>query len=307
MRKKGFVLLLLLIVGVAGYTFAQEEKGAMIDERFLKANEWLNQNNLSVTPSAEDAFVNDYILVFAEGLPSPTAKSKAQKRLTAQRAATTLAYRQLAEFLDGVAIVGDTLVKDAELQYDVVRAAVAGFVKGAQVIYQEYNADEESAIVMMKVGMTGPQSFGKTMYEKLLGDPNVKKTVTGEPKPSYKPEQPVTLDATYDGLIIDATGQDFRPALINRVFTPKGEVLYDPSKISQKVLVEQGCGEYTNTVDKAKAALGSRGVKNPLIVQASASVTASDLQVSSDDSARIFTANQKGGFLAEAKVAFVLK
>lgn len=307
MRKKGFVILLLLIVGVVGYTYAQQEPGALIDERFLKANEWLNKNNLSVTPAAEDAFVNDYILVFAEGLPSPNARTKAQKRLQAQRAATVLAYRQLAEFLDGVAVVGDTLVKDAELQYDVVRAAVAGFVKGAQVVYQEYNDNEESAIVFVKIGMTGPQSFGKIMYEKLLGDPNVKKAVTGEPKPSYKPEQPVTLDAVYDGLIIDATGQDFRPALINRIFTPKGEVLYDPSKISQKVLVEQGCGEYTNTVDKAKAALGSRGVKNPLIVQSAASVTASDLQVSADDSARIFTADQKAGFFADAKVAFVLK
>ena len=32
----------------------------------------------------------------------------------------------------------------------------------------------------------------------------------------------------YDGMIIDATGQAFRPALINRIFTFKGEVLYDP-------------------------------------------------------------------------------
>ncbi|GER92373.1 hypothetical protein A45J_0088 [hot springs metagenome] len=305
MKRKVFILL-FLIVGLASIAFAQQETvPSQVDQRFQAANEWLNQNNLSITTSPEQAFMNDYILVMAEGLPSPTAKSSAQKRLTAERAATALAYRQLAEILEGVAVVGDTLVKDAELQYDVVRTAVAGFVKGAQVIYKDYNKQEEVAIVMVKIGMTGPQSFAKVMYEKMLGDPEIKKTIV-EPKPVYR-HKPVPLDERYDGLIIDATEQSFRPALINRIFTVKGEVLYDPSKISQKVLVEQGCGEYTNSVDKAKAALETRGVKNPLIVKASGTVSPSDLQVTDDDAVRIFSANQKTNFLAGAKVAFVLK
>ena len=54
---------------------------------------------------------------------------------------------------------------------------------------------------------------------------------------------------------------------MNRVFTKKGDVVYDPSKISQKVLVEQGCGEYTNNVDKAKAALGTRGVRKTSVLE----------------------------------------
>ena len=305
--QKTLVIFLVVALGMLGYAVAQQETPAsLVDERFQKVNEWLKEESLTVTKSPEDAFVNDYVLVVAEGLPSATAKSPAQKRLTAKRAAMTLAYRQLAEFIDGVAVVGDTLVKDAELQYDVVRTAVAGFVKGAQPVFEEYNEKEESAIVIMKIGMTGPTGFGKTMYEKLVGDPDVQKGVL-EDNPSFKPSAPAALEDRYDGLVIDATEQTFRPALINRLFTPKGEVLYDPSKISQKVLVEQGCGEYTNTVDKAKAALGSRGVKNPLIVKASGTVSPADLQVSDEDAVRIFSANQKAGFLAEAKVAFVLK
>ena len=35
---------------------------------------------------------------------------------------------------------------------------------------------------------------------------------------------------SYDGLIIDATEQNFRPALINRVFTPKENWLLRPIK-----------------------------------------------------------------------------
>lgn len=229
MKVKAFIVLVFL-VAFAGLAYAGEDGTTAIEQRFATANEWLNKNNLSVTNSQEQAFVNDYVLVFAEGLPSQTATSPAQRRLTAVRAAEVLAYRKLAEYLEGVAVVGDTLVKDAELQYDVVRASVAGFVKGAQVVHQEYNEQEGSALVFVKIGMTGPRGFGHTMYEKLLGDPKVKKTIVETAKaPEYK-HRAVALEDNYDGLIIDATDQSFRPALINRIFTTKGDIIYDPSK-----------------------------------------------------------------------------
>lgn len=310
--KKVYAIVVSLILFTTGIAISQEQpsmpqpsSGAQLDERFQKANEWLNQNNLSITVTPEQAFINDYILVAAEGLPLATAKDAGKKRLTAERAAEIIADRKLAEFLNGVAVVGDTLVKDSELQYDVVRASTIGFIKGAQVVHREYNSQEEIALVIVKIGMTGPQSAAKDMYEKLMGDPKTKKALIEE-KPIYK-HKPVPLEEKYDGLIIDATEQNFRPALINRIFTQKGEVIYDPSKISQKVLVEQGCGEYTNNVDKAKAALEQRGTKNPLIIKAAGTVNPSDLQVSDDDAVNIFSANQKTGFLSGAKVAFVLK
>lgn len=299
---KKLIFLVLSICFITTLTFAQEDR---VSSTFEKANEWLKNNNLSITTSPEQAFLNDYILVAAEGLPSATAKTPAQRRLTAERAATVLAYRQLAEILEGVAVVGDTLVRDAELQYDVVRTAVAGFVKGAQIVYKEWNPQQEVALVFVKVGISGPKGFASLMYEKILGEPKIKKEVI-EPQPQFKPK-PVIVEEKYDGLIIDATEINFRPALINRIFTSKGELLYDPSKISQKVLVEQGCGEYTNSIEKAKAALEKRGVKNPLVVKASGTVSPSDVQVSDEDAVKIYSANQKANFFASAKVAFVLK
>jgi hypothetical protein len=108
-------------------------------------------------------------------------------------------------------------------------------------------------------------------------------------------------------MIIDATGENFRPALINRIFTLKGEVLYDPSRVEQKILVEKGCGEYTNSIDKARDALRRRGVRNPMVVKAAGVAGPTDLQVSEEDAVKIFSVNQKTDFLAGAKVAFVLK
>jgi hypothetical protein len=213
----------------------------------------------------------------------------------------------LAELLEGVAIVSETTVKDSELASDVIKTAVSAFIKGTQVVVQDWNEREGTALVIIKVGLNGPKGFASALYDKILAEPKIQKELE---KPVYT--QPVDVPppavaVAYDGLVIDATDYNFRPALINRIFNSKGEVLYDPAKISQKVLVEQGCGEYTNSVDKAKAALGKRGVKNPLVVKASGTVSSSDLQVADDTALQIFSANQGSGFMADARVAFVLK
>ncbi|MCX7966123.1 MAG: hypothetical protein N2596_05820 [Syntrophorhabdaceae bacterium] len=309
--KKTFVLILMFLLGFTGFLYAQQPPvDTGIDSAFVTANEWLNKNNLTITGSAaganyEQAFIQDAILVVGEAVAPAHITHPAQREIMAKRGAVVMAQRQLAEILNGFAIVGDTLVKDGMTQYDVVRSAVAGLVKGAQVVVQEYNKEKDMAIAILKLGMHGPKSFAGTLYEKMFSDPNLKKELKID-KPAFK-VKPVPIDDKYDGLIIDASEQNFRPALINRIFTEKGEVLYDPAKISQKVLVEQGCGEYTNSVDKARAALASRGVNNPMIVKAIGTVSPSDLQVSVEDASKIYTANQKTGFFAAAKVAFVLK
>ncbi|MBI5485364.1 MAG: hypothetical protein HY888_13040, partial [Deltaproteobacteria bacterium] len=198
--------------------------------------------------------------------------------------------------------------KDSELVSDVIKTAVTGFIKGSQPVIQEWNASEETALVILRVGVNGPKSFASVMYEKILSEPRIKKELD-KPAYTHPADAPAAAPSVtvYDGLVIDATDYSFRPALINRIFNSKGEVLYDPAKISQKVLVEQGCGEYTNSVDKARAALRKRGVKNPLLVKASGTVSPSDLQVADETAAQIFTANQANGFMADARVAFVLK
>jgi len=299
------------MLSISSMAFADE-----VDSRFQKARKYMNDNNLAITTTAEQAFVQDAILVMGEGVGKKGAE-KGQKRLTAITAAKVVAQRRLVEMLEGVAVVSETTVKDSELASDVIKTAVTGFVKGAQVVMQDWNEKEETALVIMKVGVSGPKSFSALMYEKILSDPKIKKELE---KPAYVPPPDIPAAAPapaaapvpaaagpYDGLIIDAIGYSFRPALINRIFNPKGEVLYDPAKISQKVLVEQGCGEYTNSVDKAKAALGKRGVKNPLVIKASGTISPSDLQVNDDTAVKIFSANQASGFMADARVAFVLK
>ena len=309
---KQFVLIMIIFALLAGTAFADT---IQLDASFEKTNKWLRDNNLTLTGSPSGmrddlaAFNQDVILFYGEGIANPEHRSPAQRELMAKRAAVVMAQRSLAEYLEGFALAGDTMVKDGMTQYDLIRSVVAGFIKGSQVVFQEYDRDKETAIAIIKVGLHGPKGFGTAIYEKMKKDPQLIKSLTevdGEPAPNYM-HKVEALDQKYDGLIIDATEQNFRPALFNRIFSTKGELLYDPSKVSQKILIEQGCGEYTNSVEKAKAALDARGVKNPLVIVASGSTTPSDLQVSEEDAVIIFSANQKGKFLAGARVAFVLQ
>lgn len=285
-----------------------------VDEVFTKTQKWLDEKNLTVTggPNGlrddQAAFAQEALVFFGEASGNPAHRTPGQREQMAKRAAVVMAQRALVEYLEGFALVGDTLIKDGMTQYDIIRSGVSGFVKGVQVVHTEYNAEKDIAIAIVKLGLHGPQGFASKMYEKMFSDPDAKKALKSD-KPAFKvdkAEQP-KLEEAYDGLIIDATDQNFRPALINRIFATKGDVLYDPAKVSQKVLVEQGCGEYTNSVDKAKAALATRGVKNPLVVKACGATTVADLQVTDEDAVTIYSANQKGNFMAAAKVAFVLK
>jgi hypothetical protein len=300
---------------MVGGAYAEDDISIQLDDTFVKANTWLSQQNLNLTgsPSGRDdnaAFSQENILFYGEAVASANPNlSQAQREMGAKRAAVVTAQRAVAEYLNGFALVGDTLVKDGVLESDQIRSAVTGLVKGVQIVVQEYSKEKDTAVAIVKVGMHGPNGFASAMYEKMFKDPELKESLTeldGKHASKFKAKVE-RLPERYDGLIVDATEQNFRPALINRIFSRKNELLYDPSKVSQKVLVEQGCGEYTNSVEKAKAALEARGIKNPLVVKASGTVSAADLQVSDEDAVTIFSANQKVNFLAGAKVAFVLK
>lgn len=282
-----------------------------LDDTFARVKTWLSQQNLTMTGGPNNtrddlaAFSQGELIFYGEAVGNPEHQTLAQREMMAKHAAVIMAQTALVEYLEGFALVSDTLVKDAVTKYSVIRTGVTGFVRGTQVVYQEYNREKDVAVAIIKVGLHGPKGFGSLMYERLLNDPDAKKALDSG-KPTFK-GAPVPLDTAYDGLIIDALDQNFKPALINRIFTAKGEVIYDPAKIGKKILVEQGCGEYANSIDKAKAALAAQGVKNPLIVKAAGSVSQADLQVTDEDALTIFSANLKSGFLAAARVGFVLQ
>lgn len=271
---------------------------------FVAATVWAEMQSapLLVTDTRQ-AFMTGSIVVKGEGAaPADRKLSAAQKRIMALRAAKVIALREIAEIVDGVAVTGETSVVDAAAQSDTVRASVQGLVKGAQTIKEAYDPLSEMAVVYVSVPMTGPNGVFGTLL------PQVIPMMPQQQVPVYQPPaEAAPVQVKYDGLILDVREQPFKPALINRVVTKNGEVIYDPTKVAQNILVERGAAEYTNDVGKAKALLGERGSNNPMIIKAGGLVKSTDVQVGPDEASSIFSSNQSNNFLEGAKVVFVLR
>jgi hypothetical protein len=299
-------LLMVLACSVCG----ADDLQLKVDETFARTNTWLSQQNLALTgsPSARNditAFEQGTLLFYGEAVGNPAHESPAQREIMAKRAAVVVAQRALAEYLQGFALVGDTLVRDCVARHDTIRTSVSAFIGGAQIVSQEYSRDRDMAIAVIKMGLHGPRGFASSLYEKMDNDPQLAKDLMSK-EPVFE-RSPIPMKDKYDGLIIDATEQNFRPAIINRLYTAGGEVVYDPARNGKKRLVERGCGDYAKSLEKARESLAGRGVANPLIVKAAGARNSSDLQVSEEDAVSVYSSNLKTGFLKEAKVAFVVR
>lgn len=254
------------------------------------------------------AFIKGSFVVKGEGVPKEGVTHHGQKELTAKRAAMVVAQRNMAELLNGVRISGQTTVKDAALESDLIRSSVEGIVRDIKPIYESYDPLREIAVVYISIGIDGPNGLTGQLLPQVM--PTISQPQT--PVQAYVPP-PVTVapppepPQPFDALILDIKEHQFKPALINRILAQNGEILYDPTKIAQNILVERGAGDYTNDVGKAKALLSERGSRNPMVVKVAGVVKFTDVQVTGEDAANIFTANQKSNFLEGAKVVFVLK
>jgi len=276
--------------------------------------------------------VTEPVKVFSEGYIKVIGSSEeGQSRYRAIRAATVVAQRDLLEVLQGLHLYGTTTIRDGMLQSDLIKTTVEGYLKGAMKCGERYDPNRGYAEVCLKLYIRGKGG----LYDIIL--PLMKeKNLLPPSGPAYQPKlipetigpsRPETMGKTevasipekpevkppseivnpHDGLILDVRGYNFRPALVNRILTDKNEVVFDPSKIVSSVLLERGCGGFTNDENKAKALLQTWGANNPMFIRAKGVVRFTDAQVGSDEAAAIFTHNQKTNFLAQAKVVFVLK
>jgi hypothetical protein len=234
--------------------------------------------------------------------PADETLGAAQKRIMALRAAKVVALREAAEVINGVTVSGATRVSDMGAASDEVKTTVDALIKGARVVREAYDPATGVAEVYVAVPLSGPGG----LYAELL--PMLTPLVPDEFRPYDEPAGPVSPETgVFDGLIIDVRGLDLRPALINRVLTENGYLLYDPSRVSTSVLERYGAALYTDDPDSARRVLRDRGSINPLVVKAVRVERSTDAVISPIDASRVFSADQSGDFLSRARVVFVLR
>jgi hypothetical protein len=85
-------------------------------------------------PDGPPADFNSVVTVVGTAAQDPSrARSAAQARLLAERAATQDGYRRLLEYIYGISVSSTTSVRDLVLSSDRVDSEVSGFIRGAIV------------------------------------------------------------------------------------------------------------------------------------------------------------------------------
>ncbi|MBI9112793.1 hypothetical protein [Maridesulfovibrio ferrireducens] len=298
---------------------------------------------IAICMVASSAFAQDKIVevvnpdhIFEKGYIQVIGESEAgQSRYRAKRAAEVVAQKRLLEIFQGLTLSGKTTVRDGMLSSETIKTKVQGTLRGATPCGEAFDRTEGYARVCLRLNLHGNDSVYSSFQDIILKSPkelNLREMPTFAPTkipavlpvPTPAPAEKVDVPAMQttppvaaeiqtaivvpvDGIIVDVRNFDFKPALVNRILTEKNEVLFDPSKVLNQVLIERGCGGYTTDLQKAKALLESWGSKSPLILNGKTVQNVTDAVVSSDDATAVFAYDQKYNILAQARVVFVLK
>lgn len=220
----------------------------------------------------------------------------------AQRvAAAANARANLLMVLGEMNIKRGITVKKGKVAGDINIQTVEGILSGSFVGKPTRQSDGTLAVAAYK-----------TISPELLSELLPTKYFTPEPGESeYKPEAPSAPVSfplkPHTGLIIDARELGVIPSLGFRVLVDgTQEVLYGFSSVSRmKVIEKKGMAAYTRSVEDAKKR--PRVGDNPLIVKATGGCSErnTDLYISKEDAAKVYSANLKNSFLQELKVVVV--
>ena len=259
------------------------------------ADKWRKENNIDLSHNPERALIKGSMIVQQYGYPVARETRAALKKQQALRAAQIVASNDFLK-MQKIPVVSD------QKQTVYLDSITSGWLPGEKKLFERYSDDDDAAVCVMKLDLFGAQGLLAMNYDSLFKTKQVTEKLEG--RTAYNHADAPAPEESYDGLIIDATDRDFRPAIFNRIFTKGKALLYDPSRSAKEIFLKRGSGGYANTLEDAKQLLAGDGVKNPLIVKAIGTTTITDVMVSDDDAARIFAADKLGSFLFAAKVAY---
>jgi len=223
----------------------------------------------------------------------------------ATKTARHLAYEKLAETVAGISIDSNSIY-DRELMMDAnLKTKVNALIQGAKIVKEEQKNFPDGSVwveVILALDMNGKKGLSAPTTKWALKEGRVKE----EAYLSLPEEKLPPLDEEYSGVIIDAGGLGGRPAMVPRVVTENGQVVYGEAKVGANYMIREGMTGYAGSVEKAQAQ--KRVGSNPLVVKALRveGSNKSTVVVSSEDAARIIAIDAKKNILKECRVVIVL-
>ena len=199
-----------------------------------------------------------------------------------ERAAEVDAQRKLLELILQLTVNGTKTLKNIPNASKHIKGVVKNAVRCDAKYFKDGTAE-----VVLAAPIDGMASKGAD-----LGNPGGSK--------------PVILEKDVTGLIIDASGLDFKPALAPKLIAPDGSELYCPDMVSKAYVQQYGVAGYRTSVEKA--GYDKRTGKNPIVVHADrTSGDSSTLVLAEKDKIKISQLNNMAGLLRQGRVIIITK
>ncbi|HWR43377.1 LPP20 family lipoprotein [Sporomusa sp.] len=291
MFKKSLVYLTIFTLLIAGLPMVAG--AATVNTNVNVSVSTVDQVGANGSVNWDEGFVE----AIGTGVPSSIAKSPAQARLMARRAAIVDAQRNLLESVEGVKVTAETTVQNFETTNDTVKTQVSGIVKGARIVNEHQLADGTYQVTL-RINLYGKGSLAEVITD-------ATKPITPVPVPSPSPSYyPVALPV-YTGLVVDVSGLPLERAMSPVIFDDTGRAIYGHINIIPEFAVSQGMIDYMFTPEDIRALeLGqSRAGATPIMAKAIGLRDHNvNIIISQADADKILAANAQGNFLPKAMV-----
>ncbi|WP_026767442.1 LPP20 family lipoprotein [Selenomonas ruminantium] len=279
-------------------------------------------SSMATVLAAENVDWNKNVIRATGGGVAPAgARTLAQARMMARRAAITDAYRQLAEYVGGVNVDSETTVDMAAVQSDVIKTRVQATIRGARIVSEGQTGDGGYEVTM-EVPLFGVSSLASAVIDRPATiesfpeqTPDVLPSVVepyseggwATPAPrtstgsSAAPAPDGKAIGTFTGLIVDCRGLGLKPVMSPVIKNANGRPIYGYKNLDYDKVIEKGMAAYAWDMSGA-----ARAGRNPLIVRALAVENHGGTPVLSvADANRVLIENGATHFLDDTNVVFL--
>ncbi len=279
--------------------------------------------SMATVLAAENVDWNSNVIRATGGGVAPAgARTVAQARMMARRAAIADAYRQLAEYVGGVNVDAETTVDMAAVQSDVIRTKVNATIRGARIV-SEGTTGDGGYEVTMEVPMFGVSALAGAVINRPAviesfpeQDTSVAPARVETRDDGLWTTSPSTYSSTassaasapdgkaigsFTGLIVDCRGLGLKPVMSPVIKNINGKPIYGYKNLDYDKVIQNGMASYARDMSSA-----TRAGSNPLIVRAVSLENHNGTPVLSvADANRVLIENGATHFLDNTNVVFL--
>ncbi|MBQ1809265.1 MAG: LPP20 family lipoprotein [Selenomonas sp.] len=236
--------------------------------------------SMATVLAAENVDWNSNVIRATGGGVAPAgARTMAQARMMARRAAIADAYRQLAEYVGGVNVDAETTVDMAAVQSDIIKTKVNATIRGARIVSEGQTGDGGYEVTM-EVPMFGVSALASAVIDRpaVIESFPVQETNVAPARIEHRDDGLWTTTqstssaasapdgkaiGSFTGLIVDCRGLGLKPVMSPVIKNVKGKPIYGYKNLDYDKVIQNGMASYAKDMSNA-----SRAGSNPLIVRA---------------------------------------